>query len=70
MQTNFLKIFSAFVPLGSITIDILGPLARSWRHFQYIIVVADRFTKLLKVVLLRHICSVYVDEAILGTLGL
>lgn len=50
-----LKSFPMFEPPKTVTIDILGPLCKSRRDFQYIFVIVDRLTELFLVPWLRRI---------------
>ena len=50
-----LKRFPAIGPLESVSLDILGPLQKSKRGFQFILVITDRFKKLTQAVPLRRI---------------
>lgn len=67
-RASTLKLLSAFEPLASVAIDILGALPKSWCGFQFIIVVADRLSNLVQVVPLKCICSVNVAQEFLKLL--
>ena len=56
-NTSPMLLFPATNPLESVAIDILGPLPKSKRGFRFILVIADRFTKLTQVVPLRKITA-------------
>lgn len=45
-----MKLFRATAPLESVAIDILGELIRTPRGQKYILVITDRFTKLVKAI--------------------
>lgn len=66
MRVRSLKLFPTFEPLESLGIDILGPLLKSTRGIQHIIVVSDRFSKLTLLVTLKRLCMVDVAPAILA----
>lgn len=57
-----LKLFSAFDLLDSLANDILELLHNSRWGYQYIILIAVKFTILVQVVILRRIRSVYVAQ--------
>lgn len=64
-RASAVKLFSAYEPLESVTIDILKSLPESPRGFQYINVIADWFTKLVQVVPMRLISLMDVAQAFL-----
>lgn len=49
------KIFPAQAPLESVAIDVLGELVKTARGNQYLLVIVDRFTKLVKTVPMKGI---------------
>lgn len=58
-----MKLFPATEPLEFVAIDILGPLPRSTKGHQYILVITDRFTKLTRVTPLHSITAIAVAKA-------
>ena len=56
-KASEMKLFPATAPLDSVAIDILGPLTKSSRGFIFMLAISDRFTKLPKVVTLKHSTS-------------
>lgn len=62
-QANPMQLFPAETPLESVAIDILGPLPKSKRKYEFILVIADRFTKLTQIVPLRKITALDVAKA-------
>ena len=59
LRKNFgvLTLFPANAPLESVCIDILGELARTPRGYRYILVITDRFTKLVRTVPLKGVSA-------------
>ena len=55
--------FPANAPLESVCIDILGELVRTPRGNRYLLVIVDRFTKLVKTVPLKNISASSVARA-------
>lgn len=49
-KSNPLKLFPASGPLESVAIDIFGPLLKTGKGNEYLLVISDRFTKLTKTV--------------------
>lgn len=64
-RVSFLKLFPTLEPLEFVAVVIQRQLPKSRRSSQYIIVIADRFTVLVKVMLLRRIESVSIAQAVL-----
>lgn len=64
-RASTLKLFLPFRPLKSVAINIIEPLPKCRRGFQFIIMIADRCTELVQVALLRRIRSVNVAQACL-----
>ena len=62
-RTNPMQLFPATVPLRDVSIDILGPLKRTKHNFRWLLVIADRFTKLTQVVPLKKITALTVSVA-------
>jgi hypothetical protein len=62
-QKQHVSLFPSQEPLEFLAIDILGPLPRKPRGKQFILVVCDRFTKLMRTILLRIISSLAVAQA-------
>ena len=58
-----LTLFPANTPLESVYIDILGELVRTTRGNRYLLVIVDRFTKLVKTVQLKNISAILVGRA-------
>ena len=58
-----LKLFPAKYPLESVAIDILGPLHRATTGHLYLLVITDRFSKLIRVVPLKSITAFQVAKA-------
>ena len=56
-KTNFLKLFPATKPLDSLAMDILGPLPKTKKGNEYLLVICCRFSKLTQVIPLRTISS-------------
>jgi len=54
-HTNPLKLFPAVKPLEEVAIDLLGPLPKSRKGKLYILVIADRYSKLCRLVALASI---------------
>ena len=62
-HTSPLKLFLATEPLSDVSIDILGPLPKTKSGNRFLLVIADRFTKLCRVVPLRLIRAHEVAKA-------
>eukprot|EP00171_Calliarthron_tuberculosum_P022257 IDg22257t1 len=60
-----LKIFPARQPLEFVAIDLLGLLHRTKSGHRFILVMTDRFSKLVKVTALRNITALTVAKAFL-----
>ena len=58
-----LTLFPANAPLESVCIDILGELVRTKRGNRYLLVVVDRFTKLVRTIPLKGISAGEVARA-------
>ena len=58
-----LKLFPARAPLTDIAMDILGPLLKSKTHNKFLLVIVDRFTKLVRTTPLRKVSSYEVAKA-------
>lgn len=58
-----LKLFPAKAPLEYVSIDILGELIRSKRGNRYLLVITDRFSKLVKTVPLKRITAPVIARA-------
>ena len=62
-HSTFLKLFPARRPLEFVAIDILGPLPRSTKGNQYLLVISDRFSKMTRAIPLKSITSMTVARA-------
>jgi RNase H-like domain found in reverse transcriptase/Integrase zinc binding domain/Integrase core domain len=62
-RRKHITLFPASGPLEFVAIDLLGPLPKTSRGFQYILVVADRFTKLVRTVPLKSITTMSIANA-------
>jgi transposase InsO family protein len=62
-HTNFLKLFPAKGPLESVAMDILGPLPRTKDGNRFLLVIADRYTKVTRTVPLRNVTALSVARA-------
>ena len=62
---HFLKLFPAAGPLEYVAMDILGPLPKSAKGNQYILVITDRYTKLARAIPLATTTAPVVAEAFL-----
>jgi transposase InsO family protein len=62
-RTNPLKLFPPGGPLESVAMDILGPLPRTKHGNRFLLVIADRFSKVTKTVPLRTITALSVARA-------
>ena len=60
---NFLKLFPARAPLEFVAIDILGELIKTPRGNRYMLVISDRFSKLVRTVPLKKVTSSEVPKA-------
>ena len=58
-----LKLFPALAPLEFVAIDLLGPVIRTPRGNRHLLVISDRFTKLVRTVPLSNIKAVTVAGA-------
>lgn len=66
-HANKLQLFTPSAPLEDIAMDLLGPLVRTSRGNRYILVVVDRFSKLVRTIPMKSITSaslarVFVDQ--------
>lgn len=58
-----MKVFPALAPLTFVAIDILGELVTTSRENKYLLVISDRFSKLIRTVPLRTITAEAVPKA-------
>ena len=58
-----MKLFPAKAPLQDVAMDLLGPLLKTKRGNKHLLVITDRFTKLVKVVPLRSSKGLTVAQA-------
>ena len=56
-RTNYLKLFPAREPLESVAMDVLGPLTKTKKGHQYLLIISDRFTKLTQVAPMRNVTA-------------
>ena len=62
-RTHPLRLFPAQRPLESLSIDILGPLTKTKKGHRFLVVITERFTKLMQVIPLRRIAAYTVAVA-------
>jgi transposase InsO family protein len=62
-RTNPLGLFPAHAPLESVAMDILGPLPKTRHGNRFLLVIADRYTKLTRTVPMRVTTAVAVAQA-------
>jgi transposase InsO family protein len=62
-HTNRLQLFPAKGPLESVAMDILGPLPRTKHGNRFLLVIADRYTKVTRTVPLRTVTALSVARA-------
>jgi RNase H-like domain found in reverse transcriptase/Reverse transcriptase (RNA-dependent DNA polymerase)/Integrase zinc binding domain/Integrase core domain/Chromo (CHRromatin Organisation MOdifier) domain/Retroviral aspartyl protease len=62
-HTNFLELFPAKAPLESVAMDILGPLPKTRHGNRFLLVIADRYSKLTRTVPLRTTTALVVAQA-------
>ena len=60
---NFLKLFPARAPPEFVAIDILGELIKTPRGSCYMLVISDRFSKLVRTVPLKKVTASEVAKA-------
>jgi transposase InsO family protein len=65
-RTSFLKLFPADGPLEFVDMDILGPLPKTEHGNRFLLVISDRFSKLIRTVPLRFITALIVAKAFCG----
>ena len=62
-RRNFLKLFPARAPLEFVALDILGELIKTPRGNCYMLVISDRFSKLIRTVPLKAVTASDVAKA-------
>ena len=62
-HTNALKLFPATRPLEDVAIDILGPLPETPRQRRFVLVIADRYSKLCRLIALGRVSALAVAKA-------
>jgi transposase InsO family protein len=62
-KTNPLKLFPARGPLESVAMDILGPLPRTKHGNRFLLVIADRYSKVTKTIPFRTVTALSVSRA-------
>ncbi|CDF38390.1 unnamed protein product [Chondrus crispus] len=62
-HSTFLKLFPARRPLEFVAMGILGPLPRSTKRNQYLLVISDQFPKMTRAIPLKSITSMTVARA-------
>jgi len=62
-----MRLFPATEPFAALTIDLLGPLPRTAKGYEYILVICHRFTKVTRAVPLKDIWALDVLSAFLET---
>jgi hypothetical protein len=62
-QTKFLQLFPAKGPLESVAMDIIGPFPRSKHGNLFLLVIADRYKKVTRMVPLRTVTALSVARA-------
>ena len=63
LKTKKMRLFPAKSPLESVSIDILGDLIRTPRNNRFLLVITDRFSKLVRTVPLKRITAASVAKA-------
>ena len=64
-RSKFLKLFPAAAPLEEVAKDLLGELVETPQGNKHLLVITDRFTKLVKIVPLRNIRAQDIARAFL-----
>ena len=62
--TKPMKLFPAKAPLEYVSVDILGPLLRTRRGMEYLLVITDRFSKIVRTIPMMRITAEEVAKAI------
>jgi hypothetical protein len=62
-RSKQITLFPAEQPLDFVAIDILGPLTKTIKGHQYLLVIADRFSKLVRTIPLKTITTFTVASA-------
>ena len=62
-NTKEMKLFTPKAPLEFVAIDILGELITTKRGHRYILVISDRYSKLIRTVPLKKITAAHIAQA-------
>ena len=62
-NTKEMKLFTPKAPLEFVAIDILGELITTKRGNRYILVISDRYSKLVQTVPLKKITAAHIAQA-------
>ena len=62
-RANFVRLFSATTPLEFVSIEILRELIRTRRGNKFLLVINDRFSKLVRTVPLKRITAMEIAKA-------
>ena len=62
-RDTYLKLFPATTPLEEVAIDIMGELTQTPRGNRFILVITDRFSKLVRVAAMKQVRAIDVAKA-------
>ena len=62
-NTKEMKLFTPKAPLEFVAIDILGELITTKRGHRYILVISDRYSKLIRTIPLKKITAAHIAQA-------